>query len=399
MKLYDTSSLLLLREIPEGAAISSITLEELENIKTNRNKDEQIKFQVRRILNFLWENPEKYEAIIYNPAFLEKLTVLPENVNNDIKILSCAVADERIDTLVTNDLSLAVTARECGIKVERTSDEEDPYCGYIEKELTNEELNILYSDLHTNSQNLLQNEYLIIKDAENDNSQVLCWEGNKYRNLSYSNISCKYMDVAPKDIYQRLAIDALLHNSFVMLTGQAGTAKTLISLSYALQEVFSGRRKKLIIFSNPAPAKGAQEIGFLKGTKNEKLLSSSIGSILASKIGSIEEVEKNIDIGKIELLTFADLRGYDTSGMNAIVLITEAQNLSTYLLQLAIQRIGEDCQLIVEGDNAQVDNNIYEGANNGMRRVSEVFRGFKDYAQVNLKNIYRSNMAKKAMEM
>lgn len=399
MKLYDTSSLLLLREIPEGAAISSITLEELENIKTNRNKDEQIKFQVRRILNFLWENPEKYEAIIYSPTFLEKLTVLPEDVNNDIKILSCAVADERIDTLVTNDLSLAVTARECGIKVERTSDKEDPYCGYIEKELTNEELNILYSDLHTNSQNLLQNEYLIIKDAENNNSQVLCWEGNKYRNLSYSNISCKYMDVAPKDIYQRLAIDALLHNSFVMLTGQAGTAKTLISLSYALQEVFSGRRKKLIIFSNPAPARGAQEIGFLKGTKNEKLLSSSIGSILASKIGSIEEVEKNIDIGKIELLTFADLRGYDTSGMNAIVLITEAQNLSTYLLQLAIQRIGEDCQLIVEGDNAQVDNNIYEGANNGMRRVSEVFRGFKDYAQVNLKNIYRSDMAKKAMEM
>lgn len=399
MKLYDTSSLLLLREIPEGAAISSITLEELENIKTNRNKDEQIKFQVRRILNFLWENPEKYEAIIYSPTFLEKLTVLPENVNNDIKILSCAVADERIDTLVTNDLSLAVTAREFGIKVERTSDEEDPYCGYIEKELTDEELNILYSDLHTNSQNLLQNEYLIIKDAENDNSQVLCWEGDKYRKLSYSNISCKYMDVAPKDIYQRLAIDALLHNSFVMLTGQAGTAKTLISLSYALQEVFSGRRKKLIIFSNPAPAKGAQEIGFLKGTKNEKLLSSSIGSILASKIGSIEEVEKNIDIGKIELLTFADLRGYDTSGMNAIVLITEAQNLSTYLLQLAIQRIGEDCQLIVEGDNAQVDNNIYEGANNGMRRVSEVFRGFKDYAQVNLKNIYRSDIAKKAMEM
>lgn len=399
MKLYDTSSLLLLREIPEGAAISSVTLEELENIKTNRNKDEQIKFQVRRILNFLWENPEKYEAIIYSPTFLEKLTVLPENVNNDIKILSCAVADERIDTLVTDDLSLAVTARECGIKVEKTSDEEDPYCGYIEKELTDEELNILYSDLHINSQNLLQNEYLIIKDAENNNSQVLCWEGNKYRNLSYSNISCKYMDVAPKDIYQRLAIDALLHNSFVMLTGQAGTAKTLISLSYALQEVFSGRRKKLIIFSNPAPARGAQEIGFLKGTKNEKLLSSSIGSILASKIGSIEEVEKNIDIGKIELLTFADLRGYDTSGMNAIVLITEAQNLSTYLLQLAIQRIGEDCQLIVEGDNAQVDNNIYEGANNGMRRVSEVFRGFKDYAQVNLKNIYRSDMAKKAMEM
>lgn len=399
MKLYDTSSLLLLREIPEGAAISSITLEELENIKTNRNKDEQIKFQVRRILNFLWENPEKYEAIIYSPTFLEKLTILPEDINNDIKILSCAVADERIDTLVTNDLSLAVTAREFGIKVERTSDEEDPYCGYIEKELTDEELNILYSDLHTNSQNLLQNEYLIIKDAENDNSQVLCWEGDKYRKLSYSNISCKYMDVAPKDIYQRLAIDALLHNSFVMLTGQAGTAKTLISLSYALQEVFSGRRKKLIIFSNPAPAKGAQEIGFLKGTKNEKLLSSSIGSILASKIGSIEEVEKNIDIGKIELLTFADLRGYDTSGMNAIVLITEAQNLSTYLLQLAIQRIGEDCQLIVEGDNAQVDNNIYEGANNGMRRVSEVFRGFKDYAQVNLKNIYRSDIAKKAMEM
>lgn len=399
MKLYDTSSLLILRQIPQDIAISSITLEELESIKTSKNKDELVKMQARKVLNYLWENSDKYNLIIFKESFIDTLSIKSDIINNDIKILSCATANKDIvDTLVTNDISLAVFAKNNDIKVERACYNTDSYSGYIEKEFSDDELNDIFSDIENNSQNLLQNEYLIYKDVDNS-KKALCWDGKRYRNLSYSNINCKYKTIEPKDIYQRMAIDALLHNNFVMLTGQAGTAKTLISLFFALQEVLSGRRKKLIIFSNPAPAKGAQEIGFLKGTKNEKLLSSSIGSILASKIGSMHEVEKLLDTEKIELLTFADLRGYDTTGMNAIVLITEAQNLSTYLLQLAIQRIGEDCQLIVEGDNAQVDNPIYEGNNNGMQRVSEVFRGFKDYAQVNLKNIYRSEMAEKALEM
>ena len=70
------------------------------------------------------------------------------------------------------------------------------------------------------------------------------------------------------------------------------------------------------------------------------------------------------------------------------------QNLDISLIKLAIQRISEDCQLIIDGDyNSQVDLQAFEGNNNGMRRVSEIFRGQSFYGEVELPIIYRSKMA------
>jgi len=90
----------------------------------------------------------------------------------------------------------------------------------------------------------------------------------------------------------------------------------------------------------------------------------------------------------------SDIRGYDTSGMNAGIYITEAQNLDVELLKLALQRVGEDSIIILDGDTkSQVDLVDYEGINNGMRRVSKVFRGEDIYGEVELKQIHRSRIA------
>ena len=62
------------------------------------------------------------------------------------------------------------------------------------------------------------------------------------------------------------------------------------------------------------------------------------------------EVERLIDEGKLLLLPMADIRGYDTMNMNAGIYITEAQNLDIALMKLALQRVGEDCICIIDGD-------------------------------------------------
>lgn len=96
----------------------------------------------------------------------------------------------------------------------------------------------------------------------------------------------------------------------------------------------------------------------------------------------------------------SDIRGFDTSNMKAGIYITEAQNMDISLMKLALQRIGNDSICIVEGDyNAQVDLLQYAGRNNGMRRMSEVFRGNDIYGEIELKNIYRSKIALIAEEM
>ena len=90
----------------------------------------------------------------------------------------------------------------------------------------------------------------------------------------------------------------------------------------------------------------------------------------------------------------SDIRGYDTSGMRAGIYITEAQNLDITLMKLALQRIGEDCICIIDGDDeTQVDMNAYAGNLNGMKRVSKVFRNSNFYGEVKLKTIHRSRIA------
>ena len=64
IKFYDTSSLLKqvdsLFENDDLIAISSITFEELENIKTSSNKDADVKYSARKLLHILDNNMDKY---------------------------------------------------------------------------------------------------------------------------------------------------------------------------------------------------------------------------------------------------------------------------------------------------------------------------------------------------
>lgn len=60
----------------------------------------------------------------------------------------------------------------------------------------------------------------------------------------------------------------------------------------------------------------------------------------------------------------------------------------------------QDSICIIDGDyTSQVDSYMYQGCNNGMKRISEVFRGQEFYGEVELKNIYRSKIAEIADEM
>ena len=68
MRFYDTNALLELTDevLTEVFAISSVTLEELENIKTARNKTEEVRYKARKVVHLLDENRGRYEVIVYN---------------------------------------------------------------------------------------------------------------------------------------------------------------------------------------------------------------------------------------------------------------------------------------------------------------------------------------------
>ena len=406
MKFYDTSSLLkqvdTLFENDDLIAISSITLEELENIKTSSNKDADIKYAARKLLHVLDNNMDNYMIQIYQDKFLKPIIKKGISINNDMKILSCAIEMKKQFniTFITNDLSLKHIALLFFDKVQSIQEEVDNYTGFqdliIEDDITMAEF---YENPSLNSLGLLPNEYAIVRDKNKNIIDKVCWTGQTYRQLKFGNFTSKWFDVKPmkNDIYQQFVCDSFLNNTITMVKGPAGSGKTLLSLGFLFDQLERGKIDKIIIFCNTVATKDSARLGFYPGTKDEKLLDSQIGNLLISKIGGRIEVERLMHEEKLILLPMSDIRGYDTSGMRAGIYISEAQNLSVNLMKLALQRIGNDSICIIDGDcKTQVDDIQYAGSNNGMRRVSKVFRGKPIYGEVELQNIHRSEIGKVA---
>lgn len=411
-KFYDTSSLLMLteEELEGEFIISSITLSELENIKTSRSKDPEVKFRARVVTRKLLENMN-YQVQIYSPEMAEVIEFYNLEINNDTKILASAIYWETFNapddmTFVTNDLCLYNIANlYFGTdSIEYVAPKYEEYTGFKEVALNENEMTAFYMDQHDNCFNLLPNQYLIVKEA--DSGAIvdrLCWTGESYRHLRYDNFKSRWFgDVRPLtgDTYQMLAADALSNNQITMLKGPAGTGKSYLAMAYLLHKLDRNKIDKIIVFCNTVATRGAAKLGFYPGSRDEKLLDSQIGNMLSSKLGDKTEVERLIQEGKLVLLPLSDIRGYDTTGMRAGVYITEAQNMNVDLMKLALQRIGEDSICIIDGDPlTQVDDESFAGDNNGMRRASQVFRGTEVYGEVELQNIHRSKIAEIAENM
>lgn len=247
----------------------------------------------------------------------------------------------------------------------------------------------------------LKNQYLIIQGADKELIGPYHWNGKQYTKVPYQAFSSSHFGtIKPKDgdPYQIAYMDSLTRNQITFATGPAGSGKSLLAMAYAFQERSKGNLDKIIIFANPYIADSAMKLGFMPGTKIEKLLETSIGSILISKLGSRYEVERLLMHEDLILMPVGDCRGYEVPE-NSFVYFTEAQNTNRYLMKLFLQRTNDSCKICVEGDERQVDSDKFHNGLNGLARAIEVFQG-EDYAgHVELQNIYRGKIAKKAEEI
>ena len=407
IKFYDTSSLLkqvdTLFENEDLIAISSITLEELENIKTSSNKDADIKYSARKLLHILDENTDNYIVKIYQDKYVKPIVKKGISITNDMKILGCAIAMQKDYEVkfITNDLALKHIALLFFDNVYCVANEVDDYCGFKDLTFTTQDsIAEFYENISENCLSLLPNEYVILRDSSGAIIDKVCWTGETHRPLKFQTFSSKWFgNIKPMkgDIYQQFVADSFLNNKITMVKGPAGSGKTLMSLGFLFDQLDHGKIDKIIVFCNTVATKDSAKLGYYPGSKDEKLLDSQIGNLLISKVGGRVEVERMMHDEELILLPMSDIRGYDTSGMRAGIYISEAQNLSVNLMKLALQRIGDDSICIIDGDcKTQVDDIQYAGSNNGMRRVSKVFRGNPIYGEIELQKIHRSEIGRLA---
>nr|WP_242698833.1 PhoH family protein [Alteromonas sp. 5E99-2] len=168
--------------------------------------------------------------------------------------------------------------------------------------------------------------------------------------------------ISPKNIGQAMALHALLdpHIDLVILTGPAGSGKTLLALAAALEMVVERNMYDKIIVTRSTP-EIAESIGFLPGTEEEKM-----APWLAAITDSLEVLHKHdenvkgsmsyiMEKANIQFKSVNFMRG--RSIQNAIVILDESQNLTASQLKTIITRCGEGTKLICGGNLSQIDSN------------------------------------------
>ena len=393
MKFYDTNALLNLGEkaFNEKFGVADITLRELESIKTNRNKDEDVKHKARKVSHLLDEHSDLVKVVHVDKTDYEYpdegIIVAANNVyQNNINNFS----------FVTDDICCKLLAKNVyKLPVEGTVDTSfDPYTGFKEVVMDDDEMALFYSDLCANRYNLLLNQYLIVKNTDGEVIDKYRWTGEEHKGLWHKDIKSMYFDkLKSKDVYQACAIDSIINNTLTAISGKAGSGKSLISLMVAMNMIERGLYDRLVVLFNPTKTRGAADSGYFPGDNNTKAMSNFIGNVLTTKFGDKYAIDILLSQNKLKLVSMADARGMEILD-NEILWITEAQNTSVDLIKLCLSRMSSGARAIIEGDyDSQLDNRAFEGSNNGLRRIITAFKGQKEFGYVKLQNVWRSKIA------
>lgn len=213
----------------------------------------------------------------------------------------------------------------------------------------------------------------------------------------------RFWGLSPRNLEQAMAMSLLGDNSVDMtvMTGPAGSGKTLLALAYGLHAILEeGRFSKLIVARSTPPI--AEDIGFLPGTEEEKMapwLAAFDDNLEIlhggdeSCVGSIDYVKERANI-QFKSLNFMRGRSFN----NAYIIIDEAQGLTQFQLKSVISRVGEGSRIVVLGNLAQIDNKYISPLTSGLTYLVEKSKSYQHAGIMHIGGIVRSRLAAFAEE-
>jgi len=220
----------------------------------------------------------------------------------------------------------------------------------------------------------------------------------------------KYSGISPLNKEQAFAFHLLSDSrlSCVTLSGKAGTGKSIVTLSYAIENLGTKEDKdkfeKILIVKPIIPV--GKDVGFLPGTLEEKL-DPWIQSFMDSLDVIFDHSEEGHDKGGFKVkekpykellargiiqfqpLTF--MRG--RSIQKTLVILDEAQGTSLHEMKTLLTRIGEGSKIICLGDIDQIDAPYLDKNNNGLTYLIERAKTAEIIGHIELIKSQRSALA------
>lgn len=369
--------------------LSIVSIEELDNLKTNERIGYQARQAIRNIINS--NNVEiklDYSCTKSVHRFLEH-----KNDNNILSFFNDVWINNKNCTLLTDDYAMLIKAKALGLPCQLFEDnnKDNIYKGYKELSGNTDFVNDFYTEIKNgnNIYNFLQNEYLILHNTDLKDTHEYRFDGSKFIELRLPPSKA----IKGRNSLQRCSLD-LLNNRDIpikIIAGGFGTGKTLEAVKIGLYQTMNRNfYKTLMYIRNPVPVDDT-DIGFLPGKKEDKIFDYCRPFLQYINDGkekyNIDELIKNEKI-KMDAVSF--LKGVSLE--DSFVIMDEAEDLNLKLLKTIGSRIGLTSCVVFTGDWEQSEGKYkYD---NGLLKLVQQKKGHPLVGVVVLDEVLRSPVAR-----
>ena len=169
---------------------------------------------------------------------------------------------------------------------------------------------------------------------------------------------------------QRQYLRAMDDCEIVVGIGPAGTGKTYLAVSMAL-DFMNKKRVKRLILARPAVEAG-ESLGFLPGDIQEKVdpylrpLYDALYDMLPP-----DKIRRALNSRVIEVAPLAYMRGRTLN--DAFVILDEAQNTTRMQMKMFLTRLGLNSRAVITGDKTQID--LVRSSESGLLDIERILKG------------------------
>ena len=150
---------------------------------------------------------------------------------------------------------------------------------------------------------------------------------------------------------QKEAKRLIIENQIVIITGQAGSGKSLVCAQTALD--FLQKKQVDKILNTRAAIEVGDSLGFLPGDLKDKF-----GPYMEAFVENLYKcynpriIDEFIEAKKLQAMPVQFVRG---KTVDDILIIEEAQNLTKHQMLALLTRLGKTGKIVINGDNEQQD--------------------------------------------
>lgn len=203
--------------------------------------------------------------------------------------------------------------------------------------------------------------------------------------------SIKYKVTLDED--QKKVKESIYSNEIVVITGYAGSGKSLVTAQTVLDLIF--KKEAYQVYVTRSAVEVGKSLGFLPGELSDKFdpyIEAFRDNLY--KCYDKDKVDKHIKDGQIQGLPVQYIRG-KTIDSGQILVVEEAQNLTKHEMLAILTRLGKGGRIIINGDNEQSD---IKDTYTGLHYAIDLAKAIPEIQWHKLKSNHRSELISKILD-